>query len=81
LQTLDEKFAARIKAAKQKGELLSDVDTVTLAAMASATLHSIAIRARAGADRAELTAMARKIVRVICAAPAVPAKRRKSHEP
>ena len=37
-----------------------------LAMLASATLHTIAIRARAGTGRAELEAIARGAVAIIC---------------
>jgi AcrR family transcriptional regulator len=66
LRTLDAGFAARFRAAHKNGELPGDAVPEALAILASATLHSIAIRARAGTPRAELEAMARKAVSVIC---------------
>jgi TetR/AcrR family transcriptional regulator, copper-responsive repressor len=66
LRNLDEAFEARIRAAQESGELRSDADPVTLAMLASATLHTIAIRARAGTPRAELEEIARKAIGVIC---------------
>jgi hypothetical protein len=43
-----------------------NVDLGALALLASATMHSMAVRARAGAPRDELWAFARKAVGVIC---------------
>jgi TetR/AcrR family transcriptional regulator, copper-responsive repressor len=66
LRNLDETFEARIRAAKESGELRGDADPVALAMLASATLHTIAIRARAGTPRADLEEIARKAIDVIC---------------
>lgn len=66
LQTIDADFEARLRAARDKGELKGDADPAALALLASATMHSIAIRARAGVRRAELMVLARKAVSVIC---------------
>jgi AcrR family transcriptional regulator len=65
-QTFDTDFEARFRTALERGELKKDADPATLAALATATMHSIAIRARAGAPRAELRELARKAVKVIC---------------
>jgi AcrR family transcriptional regulator len=66
LHMIDADFEARFRAAREKGELKPDADPATLAVLASAIMHSIAIRARAGARRAELREVARKAVSVIC---------------
>lgn len=66
LQTIDSYFEARFHAAREKGELAPDADPAALALLASATMHSIAIRARAGARRAELRDIAHKAVSVMC---------------
>lgn len=66
LRKLDEGFAVRIRAARESGELPPGTDADTLAVLASATLHTLALRARAGAPRAELEEMARKAVGVLC---------------
>jgi TetR/AcrR family transcriptional regulator, copper-responsive repressor len=55
--------------ARDSAELSSDADPAALAVLASATLHTVAIRARAGIPRAELRAIARKAVSVICGRP------------
>lgn len=68
LRTLDAGFEARFRAARENGELSGNADPATLAILASAALHSIAIRARAGASRADLEAMVRKVVTAICGA-------------
>jgi AcrR family transcriptional regulator len=66
LRMIDADFEARFRRARESGELKQDADPAALAVLASATMHSIAIRARAGARRAELRELARKAVSVIC---------------
>lgn len=66
LRAIDADFEARFRLAQDKGELKRDADPTTLAILAAATMHTIAIRARAGASRAELREIARKAVDVIC---------------
>ena len=65
-QTFDADFEARFRTAREKGELKADADPATLAVLATATMHTIAVRARAGAPRAELRELARKAVKAIC---------------
>ncbi|WGD55161.1 hypothetical protein QA641_15500 [Bradyrhizobium sp. CB1650] len=67
LQMIDSYFEARFHTAREKGELAPDADPAVLALLASATMHSIAIRA--GARRAELRDIARKAVSVMCGSP------------
>lgn len=69
LHRLDQAFEARIRAARETGELPEEADPEALAVLAAATLHSIAIRARAGTPRPELESLARKAVAVICRKP------------
>jgi TetR/AcrR family transcriptional regulator, copper-responsive repressor len=66
LHALDKGFEARIRTAHSNGELNANADPVALSLLASATLHTIAIRARAGSPRAELRRLARNAVGVIC---------------
>lgn len=66
LRRIDADFEARFRLAIARGELKRDADAAALAVLASATMHSIAVRARAGARRAELREVARKAVGVIC---------------
>src|SRR5436853_3570342 len=54
---LDKAFAACFRLAKEKGELPESADAIVLAQLASATIHTIAIRARARMPRAELEAI------------------------
>ncbi len=67
LRALDAGFEARIRAACDRGELQSDADPATLAMLASATLHTIAIRARSGTSSAMLRRLAQTAVDVLCA--------------
>jgi len=55
LSDLDAAFESRFRKAREAGEIAFDADTVSLARMAAAILHSLAIRARAG-DRKEVLA-------------------------
>jgi AcrR family transcriptional regulator len=66
LRAIDADFEGRFRIALERGELGSDADPATLAILASATMHSIAVRARAGVPRAELREFAVKAVKVIC---------------
>jgi len=66
LQRFDAAFEARIQTALEQGELKDDADPAALAVLATATMHTIALRARAGAPRSELRELARNAVKVIC---------------
>src|SRR4029453_14149902 len=57
LAELDKAFAACFPLARKKGELPASADPVVLAQLASATIHTIAIRARARTPRGELEAI------------------------
>jgi AcrR family transcriptional regulator len=72
LAMIDADFEARFRKAVQSGELKPDADPSALAMVASATMHSIALRARAGARRSELREVARKAVNVMCGRQATP---------
>jgi TetR/AcrR family transcriptional regulator, copper-responsive repressor len=54
---LDKAFAACFRLAKENGELPGSADPEVLAQLASATIHTIAIRARAQVPRKELEAI------------------------
>ncbi|GLH81652.1 TetR family transcriptional regulator [Bradyrhizobium sp. SSBR45G] len=54
---LDKAFAHCFRRAKEKGELPDSADPVVLAQLASATIHSIAVRARARVPREALEAI------------------------
>jgi TetR/AcrR family transcriptional regulator, copper-responsive repressor len=66
LRAIDANFEARFRAAREKGELKHNADPSALALLASATMQTIAIRARAGVTRSELREIAQKAVNVIC---------------
>ena len=65
---LDKAFAACFRLAKEKGELPQSADPVVLAQLASATIHTIAIRARARVPRKELEAIVNGAIDVMSAA-------------
>jgi AcrR family transcriptional regulator len=65
---LDKAFTACFRQAKEKGELPASADPVVLAQLASATIHTIAIRARARVARKELEAIVKGAVDVMLAA-------------
>jgi TetR/AcrR family transcriptional regulator, copper-responsive repressor len=67
LQELDQAFAFCFRVAIEKGELPGTADPQVLAHLASATIHTLAIRARAQVPRKELEAIVRGAVDVMCA--------------
>jgi AcrR family transcriptional regulator len=68
-QMIDDAFAARIRFARDHGDLPKGTDPAALAMLASATLHTLAIRSRAGASRSMLEAIADATVHLICGPP------------
>ena len=65
---LDRAFAACFRQAKEKGELTNGADATVLAHLASATIHTIAIRARARVPRKDLEAIVNGAIDVMCGA-------------
>lgn len=65
-RALDADLEARIKVARDAGDLDRDADVKALALLATATMHTLAIRARAGSSRGDLRKLASKAVRTIC---------------
>lgn len=59
LDEVDAAFRGRLVLARQKGELPADSDPEALALLASATLYSLAVRARAGYARPVLDSVVR----------------------
>jgi TetR/AcrR family transcriptional regulator, copper-responsive repressor len=57
LIALDKALAACFQRAKDNGELAASVDPAVLGQLTSATIHTIAVRARAGVPRKELEAI------------------------
>ncbi len=66
LSELDKAFAICFRLAKETGELPDDADPVVLAQLASATIHTLAIRARAHVPRKELEAIVKGAIGVMC---------------
>ena len=65
---LDKAFTACFRIVREKGELPESADSVVLAQLASATIHTIAIRARARVPRKELEAIVNGAIDVMCGA-------------
>jgi TetR/AcrR family transcriptional regulator, copper-responsive repressor len=65
LGELDRAFAGCFRQAREKGELPATADPVVLSQLASATIHTIAIRARAGIPRKELEAIVKNAIDVM----------------
>jgi TetR/AcrR family transcriptional regulator, copper-responsive repressor len=63
---MDRTFADVFKAAQAKGELAGTADPETLASLLTATIHTVAVRARARVPRKELEAIARGLIDLIC---------------
>jgi TetR/AcrR family transcriptional regulator, copper-responsive repressor len=66
LVELDKAFAACFRLAKDSGELPASADPAVLAQLASATIHTIAIRARARVPRRELESIVKGAIDVMC---------------
>lgn len=56
----------RLRKAAAEGELDKDTDAAALAAIASAVMHSLAVRARAGEPRKTLDKLAKTAIDLIC---------------
>jgi len=69
LVELDKAFAACFRLGKERGELPPSAHPVVLAQLASATIHTIAIRARARVPRKELEAIVKGAIDVMCGGP------------
>jgi AcrR family transcriptional regulator len=65
---LDKAFATCFRRAKENGELPESTDPAVLAQLASATIHTIAIRARARVPRKELEAIVKGALDVMVGA-------------
>ena len=69
LLEFDAAFESRIRYARDHHELSSDADPPALARLASAVLHTLAIRSRAGEPRKALEAMLDPALDLICGKP------------
>ena len=58
--------AKQIAKARDRGEIPTEADSHALAQLATAALHTIAIRARVGVPRKQLRAVAAAVIDVIC---------------
>jgi AcrR family transcriptional regulator len=82
LREFDRAFEGRLRHAQAQGELDPDADPGELAKIASAVLHTLALRSRAGDSRVSLRATADAAVRLICGnRPASGAKRLRGKKP
>lgn len=68
LRSFDQAFESRLRRAQVEGELAPAADAAVLARVASALLHTVALRSRAGDARAELLATANAGIELICLA-------------
>jgi TetR/AcrR family transcriptional regulator, copper-responsive repressor len=66
LRRFDQAFELRMQRALAQGELPADADPNSMARLASAVLHSLALRSRAGDKRSELAATAAAGITLIC---------------
>ena len=64
---MDRAFGRVLKQARAKGELSPAADPAKLAQLATATIHTLAVRARLRAPRKELEAIAEAAIDLICA--------------
>lgn len=62
----DAYLAKQIAKARTRGEVPSRAEPAALAQLATATLHTIAVRARVGASRKQLLALAAAAINLIC---------------
>ncbi len=67
MRTTDSFLKHQIEKAREQGEIPRDADPAALAYLATATLHTLAIRSRAGLSRKELDALVKAAIDVICA--------------
>jgi TetR/AcrR family transcriptional regulator, copper-responsive repressor len=73
IRATDGLLTRQIAGARDRGEISSSADPETLAQLASATMHTLAMRARAGESRERLRALAAGAIETICGRPTKPA--------
>jgi AcrR family transcriptional regulator len=66
VRNADDFLRKQIEKGRQRGEIAQEADPAALAYLATATLHTLAVRSRAGMPRKELEALARAAIAVIC---------------
>ncbi len=69
IRSTDAFLAGLISKARDRGEIAASSDPSGLAQIATATLHTLAVRARIGTPRKQLMALANAAIDVICGAP------------
>src|ERR1700742_2085056 len=69
MRSTDSFLKSRIEKGQARGEIARDADPAALAYLATATLHTLAVRSRAGLPRKELEALAKAAIEVICGKP------------
>jgi TetR/AcrR family transcriptional regulator, copper-responsive repressor len=69
IQELDQIFAARVRRARDRGEVPARADPAVLGTLVTATIHTLALRARAGEPRAALDRIVKWAVDLICRSP------------
>jgi len=76
LRLYDSLFEARFEQARNEGEIAADADPAALASVASAVMHTLALRSRAGDPEKMLRAIAGAGIDLICGPKLTKAKRR-----
>ena len=76
LRLYDSLFEARIAQAREAGEIAADADPAALASVASAIMHTLALRSRAGDPEKMLRAIATAGIDLICGPERARSKRR-----
>ncbi len=66
VREMDRAFAGVFKAAQAKGELAGTADPEALATLLTATIHTVAVRARARVPRKDLENIAQGLIDLIC---------------
>jgi len=66
VREMDRAFANLFKAAQAKGELASTANPEALASLLTATIHTVAVRARARVPRKDLQTIANGLIDLIC---------------
>jgi AcrR family transcriptional regulator len=66
LRQFDRAFEARLRQAQAQGELDESADPASLASIASAILHTLAVRSRAGDSRTSLRKTAEAGIELVC---------------
>jgi len=67
VRNADDFLKKQIEKAQARGEISRTADAAALAYLATGTLHTLAIRSRAGIPRKDLEALAKAAIAVICA--------------